>query len=141
MKNFTDCLAKWNHWVKIMYTQCVQVGANICMPIYYEELVLRPDRVVKRLFKFLNIPFNNAVLHHENYVGDKVLLSKYEASTNQVKQAINFDGLNTWLGKIPAHVLDKVDGIAPMLTFFGYETKSKNKTNYHKLNGDNFQQN
>jgi protein-tyrosine sulfotransferase len=38
------------------------------MPVYYEQLVLQPELWLKRIIKFLDIPWNSSVLHHEDFI-------------------------------------------------------------------------
>ena len=69
LKDFKGCLMKWNTAMEVMYSQCLRVGADKCMPVYYEQLVLQPELWMKRISKFLKIPWNESVLHHEDYIG------------------------------------------------------------------------
>jgi len=53
-----------------MYTQCMEVGNQVCLAVHYEQLVLQPIAETKRIFKFLEIPFDEAVLHHEQHMSN-----------------------------------------------------------------------
>ena len=44
--------------------------------MYYEELVLHPKEVLQSLLKWLDVPWNDTVLHHEQYIGKEISLSK-----------------------------------------------------------------
>lgn len=44
--------------------------------VYYEQLVLHPEREMKRLLSFLDLPWNTSVLHHEELIGKDISLSK-----------------------------------------------------------------
>lgn len=99
------------------------------MPVYYEQLVLHPEKTTKDIFNFLNITWNEAVLHHEKYIGDEISLSKVERSSDQVIKPVNLEALSTWVGKIPADVLADMDKIAPMLRKLGYDPEA-NPPNY-----------
>ena len=35
------------------------------MPVFYEKLVLQPSAYVRKILDFLDIPFNESVLHHQ----------------------------------------------------------------------------
>ena len=74
-----SCLSKWSQAMEAMYAQCLHVGADRCMPLYYEQLVLHPELWMKRICDFLELPWNSSVLHHEDYVGKPggISLSKY----------------------------------------------------------------
>lgn len=99
------------------------------MPVYYEQLVLHPEKTTKDIFKFLNITWNEAVLHHEKYIGDEISLSKVERSSDQVIKPVNLEALANWVGKIPPDVVADMDKIAPMLTRLGYDPMA-NPPNY-----------
>ena len=66
----------WNKGMEGMYDQCQQVGPNQCMMVYYEQLVLQPKRTIEKILEFLNIPWHDNVLHHEELIGEKIVLSK-----------------------------------------------------------------
>ena len=65
-----DVLTKWNRAIEAMYAQCTDVGDQICLPVHYEQLVLQPMSETKRIFDFLNIPYDTAVLHHEKHMSN-----------------------------------------------------------------------
>ena len=121
----------WNNMIEDMYTQCVVVTEKRCLPVFYEQLVLHPELELRNIFKFLNIEWNDAVLHHEDYFHKKIQLSDQAKSADQVIKPVNLDGLYDWVGKIPIEILDELDTIAPMLKKLGYDTKSE-KPDYGK---------
>lgn len=69
LSDYRSCLGKWNQAMESMYAQCLHVGHQYCMPVYYEQLVLHPELWMKRILEFLDIPWNSSVLHHQDYVG------------------------------------------------------------------------
>uniref|UniRef100_A0A4W5JGL7 Protein-tyrosine sulfotransferase n=1 Tax=Hucho hucho TaxID=62062 RepID=A0A4W5JGL7_9TELE len=66
--SYRDCLTKWNRAIETMYTQCLE-ASDKCLPVHYEQLVLHPEKWMRTLLKFLDIPWNEAVLHHEELIG------------------------------------------------------------------------
>lgn len=78
LKSYRNCLQKWNQAMEVMYYQCVRVGPQRCMLVYYEQLVLHPAKWMERILGFLQVPWDDAVLHHENYINkpNGVSLSK-----------------------------------------------------------------
>lgn len=66
--SYRDCLTKWNRAIETMYTQCLD-AEDKCLPVHYEQLVLHPEKWMRTLLKFLDIPWNDAVLHHEELIG------------------------------------------------------------------------
>jgi protein-tyrosine sulfotransferase len=62
-------MEKWNSAMELMFAQCRQVGPDRCMLVYYEQLVLHPKVWMERISGFLDLPWDDAVLHHEAMVG------------------------------------------------------------------------
>jgi len=129
LNSYKDCLSRWNNIIEHMYAQCIDVGPESCLPVYYEQLVLHPESTMKNILKFLNITWNDAVLHHEKFIGDEISLSKVERSSDQVIKPVNLEALTSWVGKIPSDVLAQMDTIAPMLRRLGYDPYA-NPPNY-----------
>ncbi|XP_053222886.1 protein-tyrosine sulfotransferase 1 isoform X1 [Podarcis raffonei] len=133
LSSYRDCLTKWNRAIETMYNQCLEAGLDRCMMVHYEQLVLHPERWLQTLLKFLHIPWDPAVLHHEEMIGKAggVSLSKVERSTDQVIKPVNVEALSKWVGKIPDDVLHDMPVIAPMLAKLGYDPYA-NPPNYGK---------
>lgn len=51
-----------------MYSQCISLGPDICMPVHYEQLVLQPKQWMESILTFFDVPWNDSVLHHEKLV-------------------------------------------------------------------------
>ena len=68
LKSFPACLQKWNQAMESMYYQCLKLGPSRCLPVYYEQLVLHPQRWLQHILDFLDLPWHDAVLHHEQYI-------------------------------------------------------------------------
>ncbi|KAK0425726.1 hypothetical protein QR680_009346 [Steinernema hermaphroditum] len=126
-----QCLTKWNQAISIMHDQCLEVGPTRCLMVHYEELVLHPESQMRRLLKFLDIKWDDKVLHHEDLVGKDIRLSKTERSTDQVVKPVNLDALSKWVNFYSADILKDMADIAPMLETLGYDA-SANPPNYGK---------
>ncbi|XP_071094005.1 protein-tyrosine sulfotransferase 1-like [Haliotis cracherodii] len=133
LKSYRKCLQKWNQAVESMYGQCLRVGPYRCMPVYYEQLVLHPELWMRRILNFLELPWNQSVLHHEDYVGKPggISLSKTEKSTDQVIKPVNVEALTKWVGSIPDDVVHDMASVAPMLKTLGYDPEA-NPPDYGK---------
>eukprot|EP00088_Acartia_fossae_P048322 TRINITY_DN5270_c0_g1_i4.p1 TRINITY_DN5270_c0_g1~~TRINITY_DN5270_c0_g1_i4.p1 ORF type:complete len:377 (-),score=68.73 TRINITY_DN5270_c0_g1_i4:216-1346(-) len=133
LKSYRQCLQKWNTAITAMNEQCKELGPNHCLPVYYEQLVLHPEKWMRKILQFLNLPWDDAVLHHEQQINKKggVSLSKVERSSDQVIKPINLDALSKWVGHIPQDVVDDMADVAPMLAHFGYDPHG-NPPNYGK---------
>nr|XP_039252059.1 protein-tyrosine sulfotransferase 2-like [Styela clava] len=118
--SYRDVLTKWNKAMELINGQCQQVGTKYCLPVHYEKLVLQPLSETKRIFKFLNIPWSENVMHHEKHMSD-IQLSKLEKSTDQVQRPLYLDALTSWFGHIPEDVERDMAKIAPMLSKLGYD--------------------
>jgi protein-tyrosine sulfotransferase len=129
LKSYKESLSKWNEIIESMYAQCVLVGYERCLPVYYERMILNPEPELRNILKFLNIPWDDAVLNHEKYIGEEISLSKVEKSTDQVIKPINLEALYSWVGKIPLDTVENMDSIAPMLRKLGYDPEM-NPPNY-----------
>jgi len=68
LSNFRSCLEKWNTAMENMYYQCLRVGSTRCLPVFYEQLVLHPEPMLRNILTFLDITWDNSVLHHEEQI-------------------------------------------------------------------------
>ncbi|CAF3880256.1 unnamed protein product [Adineta steineri] len=124
LTDYRQNLKIWNKGMETMYEECEQIGPDRCQMVYYEQLVLQPKKTIGNILKFLNISWVDSVLHHEEFIGKKISLSKTEHSTDQVIKPINLEALTKWFSHIPANVKRDVDSLAPMLKRLGYDTIS-----------------
>ncbi|XP_071750823.2 tyrosylprotein sulfotransferase 1, like [Centroberyx gerrardi] len=126
LSSYRDCLTKWSGAVETMFSQCQGAAQGRCLPVRYEQLVLHPEEEMRKLLHFLELPWDSAVLHHEELIGKAggVSLSKVERSTDQVMKPVNTDALSKWVGHIPPDVLNDMAEIAPMLARLGYDPQA-----------------
>lgn len=120
LKDHRQCMQKWNQAIQAMKEQCDGVGDK-CLKVYYEQLVLHPASEMQRILKFLDLPWNETVLHHEELIGKDISLSKVERSSDQVVKPVNLDALAKWVGTFPEDVVKDMAEIAPMLQALGYD--------------------
>jgi len=73
-------LADWNRAMSTMFSQCMAVSVDRCLPVYYEQLVLEPREQLRRVLEFLGIDWNEAVLSHEKVIDQPggIFLSEYD---------------------------------------------------------------
>ncbi|KAL8591967.1 hypothetical protein ACOMHN_020445 [Nucella lapillus] len=121
LTSYRKCLEKWNSAMETMYYQCQKVGAVRCLPVYYEQLVLHPRTWMRKIVTFLDLPWNDSVLHHQDFIGDQISLSSRERSTDQVIRPVNTEALSKWVSHIPDDVRSDMPRIAPMLATLGYD--------------------
>lgn len=131
LTSYRQCMQRWNNAIATMYEQCKVVGADRCMLVYYEQLVLHPAHWMRRILNFLDVPWNESVLHHEDHINKPggVLLSKVERSSDQVIKPVNVEALTKWVGQLPKDVVHDMAEVAPMLAKLGYDPHA-NPPNY-----------
>lgn len=78
LTDYRQCLKKWNQMIKTMFVQCELLGSEKCMMVHYEKLVLYPKETAKAISEFLELPWSENMLHHEDFVNktDGIQLSK-----------------------------------------------------------------
>ncbi|KAH8238424.1 hypothetical protein KR032_006803 [Drosophila birchii] len=123
LSSYRQCMQKWNHAIEVMHEQCRDIGKDRCMMVYYEQLVLHPEEWMRKILKYLDVPWNDAVLHHEEFINkpNGVPLSKVERSSDQVIKPVNLEAMSKWVGQIPGDVVRDMADIAPMLSVLGYD--------------------
>jgi len=133
LKSYRQCLQKWNAAITAMNEQCKELGPKNCLPVIYEQLVLHPEQWMRKILSFLELPWSDEVLHHEQQINKKggISLSKVERSSDQVIKPVNLDALSKWVGHIPDDVVQDMANVAPMLAHFGYDPDA-NPPNYGK---------
>jgi len=68
VKTHRGALADWNRAMSTMFSQCMAVSVDRCLPVYYEQLVLEPREQLRRVLQFLGVDWNDAVLRHETAI-------------------------------------------------------------------------
>ncbi|XP_001864662.2 protein-tyrosine sulfotransferase [Culex quinquefasciatus] len=123
LSNYRQCMTKWNQAIQTMHDQCKEIGKDRCMMVYYEQLVLHPEEWMRKILQFLDIPWNDSVLHHEEFINKEngVALSKVERSSDQVIKPVNLEAMSKWVGHIPEDVVRDMADVAPMLSVLGYD--------------------
>ena len=69
-ETYRGCLEDWNKLVQFQYQQCLWVGSDKCKMQYYEQLVLNPEDEMRELLEFLNVEWDESVLHHTEKIGE-----------------------------------------------------------------------
>jgi len=131
LKSYRQSLTKWNGAISAMNDQCEELGADHCLPVYYEQLILHPRKWLEKILKFLELDWTEDVMHHEKQINKEhgISLSKVERSSDQVVKPVNLEALSKWVGKMPDDVVENMANIAPMLEKMGYDPNG-NPPNY-----------
>ncbi|CAB3403622.1 unnamed protein product [Caenorhabditis bovis] len=134
--NEIQMFRKWNQEIQKMYFQC-ETSAGLCLKVYYERLIQKPKEEVERICKFLDIPYSDQMLRHQELIGVEVEINDQEFSASQIKNSINSGPLTSWFDCISPDVLNQIGEIAPFLAFLGYNTSST-KPSYDRFTNDDF---
>ncbi|CAH1973196.1 unnamed protein product [Acanthoscelides obtectus] len=121
LTNYRQCMKKWNSAVESMNNQCKELGPSKCLRVPYEQLVLHPREWMDKVLRFLDVRWDDSVLHHEDFINKGVKLSKVERSSDQVIKPVNMEALDKWVGHIPEDVVRDMADLAPMLSVLGYD--------------------
>ncbi|RCN42752.1 hypothetical protein ANCCAN_11300 [Ancylostoma caninum] len=113
----------WNFQLARMINMCSS-ARGLCLKVYYERLVQRTRDEARRILNFLDVPWSEDVLRHEEKIGTEVKLNPKEFSTSQVKEKVNKKALTLWFGCYSHDVLTRIDKLAPLLRHLGYDTST-----------------
>ena len=61
-------MISWNKLVSDINEDCESVGVEKCMKVFYEQLVLHPEQTMRNVSAFLDVPWDEAVLSHEELI-------------------------------------------------------------------------
>ncbi|KAK6741236.1 hypothetical protein RB195_009225 [Necator americanus] len=85
----------WNFQLTKMLNLCSS-ARGLCLKVFYERLVQRPADEARRILNFLDVPWSDDVLRHQEKIGSEVKLNPNEFSTSQVKEKVNKKALTSW---------------------------------------------
>jgi protein-tyrosine sulfotransferase len=103
---------------------CDDVGDKVCKRVRYEDLVSRPKETLMDVVTFLNLTWTDEFLKYNEYIGDKVVVSKVEWSSDQIKKPIHTNSIRNWVGNIPDFNLAAFRRESDFLVKFGYNDTS-----------------
>uniref|UniRef100_A0A5K3EF79 Protein-tyrosine sulfotransferase n=1 Tax=Mesocestoides corti TaxID=53468 RepID=A0A5K3EF79_MESCO len=113
----------WNSHYKYVTAECE--ASERCMIVRYEELVLRPRETLGYVLAWLDVPWDEVVMQHDQNMGE-VKLSRKEKSTQQVVFPIYTEALNQWAlpgSKISQALILRSQSME-MMKYFGYANLS-----------------
>ena len=118
-KSYRKSLTKWNTAISTMNNQCEDLGSDYCFKVYYEQLVLHPRKSLTKILKFLEIDWDEDIMHQETQFTVKA--PGISLSSDQVVKPVSIEDLFRWVGKMPQDVIEDMASIAPMLEKMGYD--------------------
>ena len=99
--NYVKYLNTWNTCNSNFYRQCINVGAENCMMVRYESLVMFPKQTMVNVTRFLGLSWTEDFLKHDEFIrSKKVAVSETEWSSQQIKNPIYNRSLLNWVGHI-----------------------------------------
>jgi protein-tyrosine sulfotransferase len=119
-KSKQSYLIEWNAFNNEAFTQCVNVGKRRCLIVNYESLVMNTRSAMERVARFLDVSWTDDFLHHEDFVGSRVIASRAEWSSNQIKKPVYTDRLVNWK-RAGGFEIEMLNETAPMYRKFGYD--------------------
>ena len=125
IKDENKVLGFWNSVCDNMIQGCSRINRKHkqprCIEVFYEQLILDTESELIRVFKFLGIPWDSRILHHEQMIGNgEIKISKWEPSSKQVSKAIYNESLYKWRSELSPRFLAGAHAAAPLLTRLGY---------------------
>lgn len=120
MNNFRD----WVDRNLIFNNLCEKVGVKVCKRVKYEDLVSKPKETLMDVVKFLDLTWTDDFLKYNEFIGDKVVVSEVEWSSNQIKKPIHLNSIQNWVGNIPDFNLTEFEQESDFLVNFGYNNIS-----------------
>ena len=107
----------WSSMVSEIRRQAESVPGRY-MEVRYEELVTKPREVMMQVLAFLDEPWDEAVLSHEEA---SLTLPSTESSSSAVSQAVNTKALDRWKTELSSEALSVIEQQAgPTLKQLGY---------------------
>jgi protein-tyrosine sulfotransferase len=107
----------WGEMVQEIRSQAVTVPGRY-LEVRYEELVTHPRETLSVVLAFLDEPWDEAVMAHQDA---DCSLPKTESSSEAVAQPVHTDSLNRWQSELSTKDLDHVlTTAAPLLKELGY---------------------
>lgn len=124
LKSYRNGLMDWDKFTKDIYYYCLS-SKSICLPILYEEMLLYPKTIIRKVFKFLNLKSLN-----ETLVNNII-------NVNNLTR-INFDeSFNWWRPYFPTYLQSSLNHLSPTMSLLGYNSFENNSTfdfSFHRSN-------
>lgn len=118
-KKYKSYIFSWANFNRKVSSDCKRVGNEFCLQIRYEDLILHPEKTLRRVSEFLGVKWTDELLKHQDHIGSKIAVSKTEWSSHQIVKPINTESLYSWVGKIELD-LKQLKPIEPVLAKFNY---------------------
>jgi protein-tyrosine sulfotransferase len=123
--NLIGQLTDWDQYNREALPQCLsQIGADRCLLVHYELLVTNVRETLSRLVRFLEVPWSESLMRHDQFLGGKTRIrarDKYEDFSKPVSE----NSLHWWQTEIQVNQT-LIDKYASMYKAFGYDMSAEN---------------
>ncbi|GAA51125.1 Protein-tyrosine sulfotransferase 1 [Clonorchis sinensis] len=119
-----QALRNWDDAVRTELHYCQNTDRQRCYTIFYEKLVISPEKELRKLLAFLEVPWDPIVLRHETILDKLSHLNPHEASTKQFSKPIHTASLGAWAypnSTFTPQQLNASTQDAPLLKELGYD--------------------
>jgi protein-tyrosine sulfotransferase len=107
-----EALINWNKAIEKMHSNCAEVGFNTCKIVYYEKLLLEPEKMMNQVYEFIN------------------QTNVFTRDTPENKIIIDKKKLTDWFGRFPSDLSGQLFDLAPYFKKLGYEAQYFNNYTY-----------
>ncbi|CAH8512556.1 unnamed protein product [Schistosoma rodhaini] len=128
-------LDQWKSFTSQIIKDCQHIGSHRCMTVRYECLVINPKREIRKILNFLDIPWDDKLLNHEQFVNNLSMINKYEASSVQFVKPVHKESLDAWSKNnsiIPRNLIETMHKNNSLLAQLGYNSE-KIPPNYEEI--------
>ena len=105
---------KFQSWVPLMksyYNDCVRLGEKNCIAVFYEKLVTNErEEELKRLFKFLKLPWTANLLNFEKQI----------QNSDEIERPVSERLIKEWIIQLPNIAINQLENITEFLKKIGY---------------------
>jgi hypothetical protein len=127
---------RWNYFNKIV-REFSKKNSNKIFFVKYEELASEPEKMMPKIFQFLDIPFEKSIFdfYKSKDTFDKMYSKeKVELYHKELFRPINTSRIGIWAKNINENELEKIEAvIGKNAEHNGYERKNENTNVYHFL--------
>merc|ERR1711962_1996749 len=102
--NHTQNLHSWAKLATGMEHICKSIGTSRCRTVRYEDMVERPEQVMRAVIDWLGLDWTEEILRHQDLMS-QVKTSPMETTADQIGKPVYREAIDKWRGNIPKKVL------------------------------------
>ncbi|KAK7054566.1 Sulfotransferase [Halocaridina rubra] len=121
MNTYEEAVRSLNNLLHTMRDECHLLGVDRCLPVRYENLVLRPRETMEDVLRFLDLPWKEEVLHHYFYANKTGVFSEPHSNDTD---PIYDTSLTLWVGRTPKYITSFPTYYMQHLLYTGYDSSA-----------------